>query len=69
MRRANDPSCLRRGGRRLSRHPQDQAGDARRLRSQRQLAAGDEIELTRLPPDFQHDDTNRIAGQRIGGRP
>jgi len=69
MRRAHDPSCLRRRGQRLRRHPQQQTGDARGLRRQRQLAAGDEIELTRLPPDFQHHDTQRIAGQRIGGRP
>jgi len=66
MRRAHDPSRL--GGGRLGRRrdPQQQAGDAGRLRGQRQLAAGDEIELTRLPPDFQHHGPQRIAGQRIG---
>jgi hypothetical protein len=67
MRRAHDPSCLRRRGQWLGGHPQQQPGDARRLRRQRQLAAGDEIELTRLPPDFQHHDAKRIAGQRVGG--
>ena len=69
MRRAHDPSGLRRRGQRLRRHPQHQPGDARGLRGQRQLAAGDEIELARLAPDFQHDSTNRIAGERVGGGP
>jgi hypothetical protein len=69
MRRAHDPSGF--GGRRLGlrRHPQHKAGDARSLRGQRQFAAGDEIELPRRAPDFQHDDANRIAGQRVGGCP
>jgi hypothetical protein len=39
------------------------------LRGQCQLAAGDEIELPRRPPDFQHDDAKRIAGERVGRRP
>ena len=39
------------------------------MRGQCQLAAGDEIELPRLPPDFQHDDAKRIAGERVGSRP
>lgn len=68
MRRAHDPSRFRRRGLWLRRHPQQQAGHARGLRRQRQLAAGDEIELARLAPDFEHDDTQRVAGQRIGGR-
>ena len=69
MRRAHDPSCL--GSRRLGlrRHPQQQPGDTRGLRRQRQFAAGDEVELSRLAPDFRHHDTDRIAGQRVGGRP
>jgi hypothetical protein len=69
MRRAHDPSGLR--GRRLRcrREPQQQRGDAGSLRSQRQFAAGDEIELAWLAPDFQHHRTERIAGQRIGGGP
>ena len=37
------------------------------LRGQSQLAAGDEIELPRLAPDFQHHGAQRIAGQRVGG--
>jgi hypothetical protein len=69
MRRAHDPSCLRCGGLGLRRQPQQQAGDARRLRRQRQLAAGDEIELPRFAPDFQHHGADRIAGKRIGGGP
>ena len=69
MRRAHDPSCFGRRRLGLGRHPQHQAGRARGLRRQRQLAAGDEIELPRLAPDFQHDDADRIAGQRVGGRP
>jgi hypothetical protein len=69
MRRAHDPSCLRRRGQRLSRHPQQQAGDTRGLRGQCQLAAGDEIELSRLPPDFQHHRAQRIAGECVGGGP
>ena len=36
------------------RDPQHQAGDAGSLRGQGQLAAGDQIELPRLAPDFQH---------------
>jgi hypothetical protein len=39
------------------------------LRGQRQLAAGDKVELPRLAPNLQHDGANRIAGQRIGDRP
>jgi hypothetical protein len=66
MCRAHDPSCLGRRGLGLRRHPQQQAGRARGLRCQRQFAAGDEVELSRLAPDFQHDDADRIAGQRIG---
>ena len=69
MRRAHDPSRLRRRGLWLRRHPQQEAGDAGSLRRQRQLAAGDKIELPRLAPDLQHDDAQRIAGQRIGGGP
>ena len=38
-------------------------------RGQCEFAAGDEIELARLPPDFQHDGAERIAGQRVGGGP
>ena len=69
MRRAHDPSGLRGRGPRLRRHPQQQRGDAGGLRGQCEFAAGDEIELTRLPPDFQHDGAERIAGQRVGGGP
>jgi hypothetical protein len=39
------------------------------LRSQRQLAAGDQIKLPRLAPDLQHHDANGIASQRVGGGP
>jgi hypothetical protein len=67
MRRTHDPSCLRRRGRWLRSHPQQQRGDTRHLRGQCQLAAGDEIELARLAPDFQHHAPNCIAGQRVGG--
>ena len=69
MRRAHDPSRLRRRRLWLRRHPQQQAAHPRGLCRQRQLAAGDEIELTRLAPDLQHDGAERIAGQRVGGRP
>jgi hypothetical protein len=67
MRRAHDPSCFR--GRRLrrGRHPQQQGGDAGGLRRQVKFSAGDEIELPRLAPDFQHHDAKRIAGQCVGG--
>ena len=67
MRRAHDPSCLRGGRLRLRRHSQQQSGDSRGLRGQCQLAAGDEIELPRFAPDFQHHDADSIAGQRVGG--
>jgi hypothetical protein len=69
MGRAHDPSglCRRRLGLRC--HPQHKAGDARGLRGKRQFAARREIEMSRLAPYFQHDGTERIAGQRIGGRP
>jgi hypothetical protein len=69
MRRAHDPSGLGRRRLGLRRHPQHNAGDVRSLRGQRQFAAGDEIELSRLAPDFQHDNANCIAGQRVGSRP
>ena len=69
MRRAHDPSRLRRRGLRLRRHPQQQAGHAGGLRRQRQLAAGNEIELTGFAPDLEHDGAERIAGQRVGGGP
>jgi hypothetical protein len=67
MRRAHNPSRLRRRRLRLRRHPQQQPGDARGLRDQCQLAAGDKIERARLAPDFQHHCSKRIAGQRVGG--
>ena len=69
MRRAHHPSGLRRRGFLLRRHPQQQPGDPGGLRRQSQLAAGDKIELTHLAPDFQHDNADRIAGQRVGGGP
>ena len=69
MRRAHDPSCLRGRGLRFCCHPQQQRGDAGGRRGQREFSAGDEIELARLPPDFQHDGAERIAGQRVGGGP
>jgi hypothetical protein len=69
MRSPHDPSGLRRRRQRLRRHPQHQPGDTRGLRGQRQLAAGDEIELTRFAPDFQHDSANGIAGERVGSGP
>jgi hypothetical protein len=69
MRRANDPSRLRRRGQWRRREAQQQAGDPRHPRRQCQLAAGDEIELPRLAPDFQHHGAERVAGQRIGRCP
>jgi hypothetical protein len=69
MRRAYDPSCLRGRGLRRRRKPQQQCGDAGSLRSQCEFAAGDEIELARLAPDFQHHGAECIAGQRVGGSP
>lgn len=69
MRRAHDPSCLRGRGLRRRCEPQQQGGDAGGLRCQREFAAGDEIELARLAPHFQHHRAQRIAGQRIGGGP
>jgi hypothetical protein len=53
----------------LRRHPQQKAGDAGGLRRQSQFAAGCKIELAHLTPDFQHDNADRIAGQRVGGGP
>ena len=67
MRRAHDPSRLRRRGLRLRRHPQQQAGHAGGLRRQRQLAARNKIELTGFAPDLEYDGAERIAGQRVGG--
>ncbi len=66
MRRAHDPSRLR--GRRVRgcRDPQQQRGDAGGLRGQGQFAARDQIELTRLAKNFQHDGAERVAGERIG---
>jgi hypothetical protein len=69
MRRAYDPSCLCRRGLWLGCHAQQQSGDPRGLRSQRQLAAGDQIKLRRLAPDLQHHDAHCIASQRVGGGP
>jgi len=69
MRRAHDPSRFRRRGLWLRRHPQQQAGHAGGLRPQRQLAAGDEVELARFAPDLQHHGAERIAGQRVRGGP
>ena len=67
MRRTHDPSGLRGRRLRLCCDAQHQASDARGLGRQRQLAAGDEIELPRLAPDFQHHGAHRIASQRVGG--
>jgi hypothetical protein len=66
MRRADDPSGFRGRGRRRRRHPQQQCGDAGGLGCQCELAAGDEIELARLAPDFQYHGAERIAGKRVG---
>ena len=69
MRRAHDPSGLRGRRRWCCSEPQQQCGDAGGLRSQSEFAAGDEIELARLAPDFQHHRTECIAGQRVSGGP
>ncbi|MEA2864382.1 MAG: hypothetical protein QOC84_2338 [Bradyrhizobium sp.] len=69
MRRTHDPSCFRGRRRRLGGYPQQQAGDARGLRGQCQLAAGDEIELARFAPDLQPHGAQRIAGQCVGRPP
>ena len=69
MRRAQDPSGFGGRGQRSRRDPQHRTGDTRSLRSQRQLAARDQIELARLAPDFQHHRAERVAGQRIGCAP
>ena len=65
MRRPHYPSCLRGRRRRLGCDPQQQRGDAGGLRGQRQLAAGDEIELARLTPDFEHHSAERVTGERV----
>lgn len=67
MRRAHDPARLRGGRCRVRPHPQQQRGDAGGLRGQRQLAAGDEVELARFAKGLQHHRAQRIAGERIGG--
>ena len=67
-RRTHDPSRLRRRGDRRGCDPEQKCGHARALGSQRQLAAGDEVELSRFTPDLQHHDANGIAGERIGRR-
>ena len=36
------------------------------MRRERQFAAGDQVELSRLAPDLQHHSANRIAGQCVG---
>jgi hypothetical protein len=69
MRRAHDPSGFRCRRPRHGGHPQQQRSDAGSRCGQCQFAAGDEIELTRLSPDFQHDGAERVAGQRVGGGP
>jgi hypothetical protein len=69
MRRLYDPPAFRGRGRWFRRDAQHQTGDAGGLRCQCQLAAGDEIELPRLAPDFQHHGADRIAGKRVGRRP
>jgi hypothetical protein len=69
MRSSHDPACLGRRGLWLGPHPQQQGGDTRGLRRERQLAAGDQIELPRRAPDLQHHNTHCIAGERIRGGP
>jgi len=69
MRRTHDPSCLSRRWLWLGCYPQQHAGDSRGLGRQRQLAAGDQIQLPRRAPDLQHDDAQGIAGQRVSGGP
>lgn len=66
MRGAQHPPRFRSRGQRLRRHPQQQAGDAGRLRGQRQFAARHQIELPGLAPELEHDGAERIAGERIG---
>lgn len=67
-RRTHDPSRLRRRGDRRGRDPEQKCGHARALRGQCQLAAGDEVELSRFAPDLQHHGAHGIAGERIGRR-
>jgi hypothetical protein len=69
MRRAHDPSRFRRRRIWRRRDPQEKAGDAGGLRSQGQLAACHQIEPPRVAPDFQHHGAQRIAGERVRGRP
>jgi len=69
MRRAHDPPALGRRWPRLRSQPQHQAGRARGLCGQCQLAARNEVELSRFAPDLQHDRAHGIAGQGVGGRP
>jgi hypothetical protein len=69
MRRAHDPSCLRRRGAWRGRDPKQKRGDAGGLRRQCQLAARHEIELARLAPEFQHHRAHRVACERIGRGP
>jgi hypothetical protein len=66
MRRAHDPSRLRRRGDRRCRDPQQQRGDAGGLRGQCQFAARHQVELPRLAKNFQHDGAERVAGERVG---
>jgi len=66
MRRTQHPSRLGSRWQRLRGHAQHQTGDAGRLRSERQLAAGDEIELPDIAPELEHHGAERIAGERIG---
>ena len=67
MRRAHDPSGLRGRCGRHRRDAQQQRRDAGAARRQRQLAAGDQIELAALAKTLQHHAAQRVAGERVRG--
>lgn len=63
------PARVGGAGCRIGVHPQQQRGDARLLRRQRQAAAGGQVQLRRAAPDFEQQRAKGGASQGFDRRP
>lgn len=67
-RRRNAPARIPRARHRIAAHPQQESGDAGRLRRQRQPPAGCQVEQGRRPAQFHHQCAQSGASQRVDRR-
>ncbi len=62
------PARVRRAGRRIAAHAQQESGHARRLGRQRQPPAGRQVEQGRTPPQLHRQSAQRRTTQRVHRR-